>query len=120
MENLVILSLARNNISSLAGLEAVGGTLEQLWMSYNDLQQLKELAELPKLKILYITHNRIRSWDEVARIAAHGSLQEVSFRGNPLVEDLEEDEDYFAKMIPCLPNLRKLDGEPIVRIEGEV
>uniref|UniRef100_A0A1B0EZE1 Dynein axonemal light chain 1 n=1 Tax=Phlebotomus papatasi TaxID=29031 RepID=A0A1B0EZE1_PHLPP len=116
MQNLRILSLARNNISSLAGLEAVGETLEELWMSYNSLQQLTGLENLPKLRVFYITHNLIRNWEEVDRIASHQTLQELSFQGNPLVEDLEE-EEFYERMVKRLPNIKKLDGQPIVRLD---
>merc|ERR1711976_1132008 len=38
LKNLKILSLGRNNIKSLTGLEAVGDTLEELWISYNQIE----------------------------------------------------------------------------------
>ena len=50
LKNLTILSLGRNNIKSLTGLEAVGDTLQELWISYNlyrkieGNQRIKETA----------------------------------------------------------------------------
>lgn len=41
LKNLKILSLGRNNIRELNGIEAVGETLEQLWISYNQIEKLK-------------------------------------------------------------------------------
>ena len=35
LRNLEILSLARNQIKKISGLEEVGGTLKELWLSYN-------------------------------------------------------------------------------------
>ncbi|XP_059612180.1 dynein axonemal light chain 1-like [Phlebotomus argentipes] len=117
MKNLRILSLGRNNISSLAGLEVVAETLEELWMSYNSLQQLTGLELLVKLRVFHVANNLIRNWSEVDKIANHKNLEELVFAGNPLVEDIEEEEEYFEMMKKRLPNIKKLDGEPIVRLE---
>ncbi|GAB0091908.1 Leucine-rich repeat [Sergentomyia squamirostris] len=116
LKNLKILSLSRNNISSLDGVQAVGETLEELWMSYNNLTNLNGLESLTKLRVFYISHNRIRDWKDVDRIADRSSLNELVFAGNPLVEHLEE-EDYFKLIAQRLPNIKKLDGEPIVRLD---
>ena len=35
LKNLKVLSLARNNIKKITGLEEVGAFLEELWLSYN-------------------------------------------------------------------------------------
>ena len=50
-ENLKILSLGRNLIKNLTGLEAVSDTLEQLWISYNLIEKLKGITVLSKLKV---------------------------------------------------------------------
>ena len=60
LKNLVILNLARNNIKNLTGLDAVGDTLEQLWISYNAVEKLKGIQVVKKLKILQITNNKIK------------------------------------------------------------
>ena len=76
---LKILSLGRNLIKNLAGkfsiydyyviihvrifwsgLEAVGETLEQLWISYNKVDKLGPLAKMVKLKTLYMAHNNVK------------------------------------------------------------
>lgn len=50
-ESLKILSLGRNLIKNLTGLEAVSDTLEQLWISYNLIEKLKGITVLGKLKV---------------------------------------------------------------------
>ena len=40
LEALETLSLGRNCLKNLSGLEAVGGTLQQLWISYNQVDRL--------------------------------------------------------------------------------
>lgn len=41
LKNLKILSLARNVIKTFAGLEVLGDSLEQLWISYNFIDKIK-------------------------------------------------------------------------------
>ena len=60
LKNLVILDLARNNVKNLTGLDAVGDTLEQLWISYNAVEKLKGIQVAKKLKSLQITNNKIK------------------------------------------------------------
>jgi dynein light chain 1, axonemal len=43
MDNLRILSLGRNLIKKIENLDAVADTLEELWMSYNQLEKLVRL-----------------------------------------------------------------------------
>jgi dynein light chain 1 len=40
MESLQILSLGRNLIKKIEGLEPVADTLEELWLSYNQIDKL--------------------------------------------------------------------------------
>ena len=42
------------------GLEVVGDTLEQLWISYNKVDKLGPLAKMVKLKTLYMAHNNVK------------------------------------------------------------
>lgn len=41
LKNLKILSLSRNLIKTFSGLEPLGDTLEQLWISYNLIDKIK-------------------------------------------------------------------------------
>ncbi|CAG5080568.1 Oidioi.mRNA.OKI2018_I69.PAR.g9649.t1.cds [Oikopleura dioica] len=60
LKKLKILSLSRNNIKNLNGLDAVGDTLEQLWISNNNIEKLKGVHVLKKLKVLYISNNGVK------------------------------------------------------------
>lgn len=51
MTPLQVLSLGRNLLKSLQGIEAAADTLEQLWISYNQIDKLKPLRNLTKLKV---------------------------------------------------------------------
>ena len=48
------LSLARNNIKRISGLEEIAGTLKELWISYNNVEKLEGLSMCMKLTTLLI------------------------------------------------------------------
>jgi dynein light chain 1 len=62
---LKILSLGRNSIKKIEGLEAVADTLEELWLSYNQIERLNGIECCKKLKVLYASNNKIKGWDGV-------------------------------------------------------
>ena len=45
LRNLKILSLARNGIKTISKLDELAGSLEQLWLSYNDIEKLTGLEK---------------------------------------------------------------------------
>jgi len=67
------LSLARNNLSRIEGLEPVAGTLQQLWLSYNNIAKLDGLPPLPQLHVLYLNNNLVRDLKELETLP--GSLE---------------------------------------------
>ena len=67
---LEILSLARNLISRIEGLEPVAGTLQQLWLSYNNILSLSGLSVAVNLKVLYLANNVIRDYKELDNVPA--------------------------------------------------
>ena len=70
LNSLKILSLGRNNIKKLEGLDAVGDTLEELWISYNQIERLNGIECCKKLKIVYASNNKIKAWDGVDRLVS--------------------------------------------------
>ena len=69
LKMLKVLSLGRNNIKRIVGLDEIGQTLEQLWLSYNQIEKLEGLNPCIKLHTFYVGNNRIKNWDEVAKLA---------------------------------------------------
>ena len=86
-KNLVILSLGRNNIKRIQGLEEVSATLCELWISYNIIEKLEGLSSLAKLTTLFIGNNKIKSWDEVSKLAQLPELKFILLTGNPIYGD---------------------------------
>ena len=58
-KKLKCLTLGRNLIKNLHGIESAGDTLESLWISYNSIDRLKPIRSLQKLKVCY-TDNLIQ------------------------------------------------------------
>merc|ERR1712226_1318346 len=117
LKNLTILSLARNNIKNLNGLEAVGETLNELWISYNNIEKLKGVHVLKKLKVLYISNNMVKDWAEFNKLSDCADLEEIVFTGNPLQIAHDEAGDWVEKAAAAIPQLKKLDGAPVIRDE---
>jgi len=117
LKNLVILNLARNNIKNLTGLDAVGDTLEQLWISYNAVEKLKGIQVAKKLKILQITNNKIKDWGEFSKLGELPELVELGALNNPLHLKHKEEGDWVERVAKTCPVLKKLDGNPVLRDE---
>nr|XP_047133503.1 dynein axonemal light chain 1 isoform X2 [Hydra vulgaris] len=97
LKNLRILSLGRNGIKNLNGLEVVADSLEELWISYNSIEKLKGIGVLKNLK------------------GELPSLVDLLFVGNPLEEKHTSEGDWRDLAIAKLPKIKKLDGIPVVR-----
>ena len=54
LKYLTRLSLARNNIKRISGLEEVAGTLKELWLSYNMIDKLDGLSMCSVLTTFYV------------------------------------------------------------------
>jgi dynein light chain 1, axonemal len=102
---LQILSLGRNQIPRISGLEDVGDTLEQLWISYNNIDKLDGLVpHCVKLKILYITNNKISSWNEVDKLKDLPALTQIALTGNEIYDKFTKGEGriHTLKRLPAL------------------
>lgn len=51
-------------------LDDVADTLEELWLSYNQISSLDGLSNLRNLTTLYLANNNIRSWTELDKIVS--------------------------------------------------
>merc|ERR1712018_698331 len=119
LKNLKILSLGRNNIKSLTGLEAVSDTLEELWISYNLIEKLKGINVCKKLKVLYMSNNSVKDWAEFTKLGDLQCLAELLFVGNPLEEKHSAEGDWRDQVAVKLKKLKKLDGVPVIRDEED-
>jgi dynein light chain 1, axonemal len=81
MKRLRILSLGRNALKRIEKLEDVADTLEELWLSYNQITSLEGLAALANLTTLYLGNNNVKSWAELDRLQALPHLRDITFIG---------------------------------------
>ncbi|XP_061199523.1 dynein axonemal light chain 1 isoform X3 [Neopsephotus bourkii] len=118
LKNLRILSLGRNNIKNLNGLEAVRDTLEELWISYNFIEKLRGIHLMKKLKVLYMSNNLVKDWAEFVRLSELPLLEDLVFVGNPLQQKFSSDQNsWIEEATKRVPKLKKLDG--VLLIKGE-
>ncbi|KAJ3020370.1 Dynein light chain 1, axonemal [Thoreauomyces humboldtii] len=115
MPHLRILSLGRNSIKKIEGLDAVADTLEELWISYNSIERLNGIECCKKLKVIYASNNKIKDWAGLQPLASLPAIEEVLFYMNPLEEKCSADGVWVAEMTKRFPTLKKLDGKPIIR-----
>ncbi|EPZ32961.1 outer arm dynein light chain 1 [Rozella allomycis CSF55] len=113
--NLKILSLGRNNIKKLEGLDAVADTLEELWISYNQLERVNGIECCKKLQVFYASNNKIKAWDGIDRLKELPLLNDLLLVGNPLEEKCTGDGNWREEISKKFPTLKKLDGKPIIR-----
>ena len=115
-KNLRILSLSRNNIGRISGLEEVSATLEELWLSYNAISKLEGLSSLAKLVTLYLGNNKIAKWEEVAKLAQLPELKNILLVGNPIYGDKSVDnyKELNAHLVyKRIPQIENIDGKMV-------
>lgn len=110
MTELKVLSLGRNNIKKIEKLEDVAGSLQELWISYNQVASLDGLACLTNLTTLFCSNNLIKSFDELDKLKANDKLWDVLFIGNPMYDDVSSKEEARIEILRRLPNVKKIDG----------
>ena len=99
-------------------MEDNSSTLEQLWLSYNQIEKLDGLTGCRKLKIIYLSNNNIKQWDELLKLRELPALEELLLIGNPIYDSFSKD-DRRVEVIRRLPKLKKLDGKMITEQEME-
>jgi len=119
MDALTILSLGRNALKKIEGLNEVSDTLEQLWISYNQIASFAGIEKLVNLQVLYCSNNKIDKWPEVERLQALPKLREVNLVNTPLFVKQEAEGNWRIEVIKRLEKLKSLDGALIEDDERE-
>lgn len=117
LKKIEILSLGRNVIKRIAGLEEIGGTLRELWISYNAISTLDGLASCVKLTTLFISNNKIKDWAELDKLQANPELTNILLTGNPLYDGMTK-KQARPKVLEHLPKISTLDGELLTGDDG--
>ena len=118
LKNLSILSLGRNQIRKIYGLEEIGSSLKELWISYNMIESLNGLApHCVSLKVLYIAHNRIKDWNELDKLKELPELRNCVFLGNDIYDKHGNKEEARLQVLERLPSLEMIDN--VIVTEGD-
>jgi dynein light chain 1 len=112
LKSLRILSLGRNNIKRIMALEDVGATLEELWISYNQIEKLDGLQPCIKLSTLFMGNNKIKAFDEMAKVAQLPEIKVVLFVGNPCYGEKTKEEN-APNVVKRIPQIEMVDGKMI-------
>lgn len=90
LKSLEFLPLGRNK--KVSGLEEIGETLRELWISYNLLSIRNGLLSCKKLHTLFMLDNRIKSWGEITKLTQLLELKELLPVGNSIFDDYSKKE----------------------------
>lgn len=107
-----ILSLGRNLIKKITGLEEIGNTLRELWISYNQISTLDGLNCCTRLEVVYISNNKIKDMSEIKKLTLNPLLTNINLTNNPIYDGVVRSE-IRSSIIETLPQLSVLDGELI-------
>lgn len=113
------LSLGRNNIKKIEGLDNIAGNLKNLWLSYNQISTLNGLENCVHLEQLYLSNNKIASWDEISKLQGNSKLNDLLLVGNPVYNGQEKSAAQMEviERVPQLEgNVAKLDGVSVAII----
>jgi dynein light chain 1 len=119
LKNIEILSLGRNLIKRIQGLEEIGATLKELWLSYNQISSLDGLHPCVKLTTLYITNNKIKDWTEIRKLSTLPELGNVGLIGNPIYEGYTR-KSVRPQIIKNFPGVKVIDGEMVTEADTGV
>ena len=79
------------------------------------------MAPLQKLHTFYISNNKIKEWNEVAKCSQLADLRTVLFKGNPVYSDPEY-KNNWPMVVKKIPHVESIDGNMVnaaLRAEAE-
>merc|ERR1719198_1975936 len=110
MDSLLILSVGRNAIKKIEGVNDVADTLEQLWLSYNQIGSFAGIEKLINLHTFFASNNKIDKWAEVERLQSLPKLRELNLVNNPIYQKANDDGNWRVEVVKRLEKLKSLDG----------
>lgn len=108
LDNVKNLNLWGNDIDDVGILEEMPN-LEIVSLSVNKISTLKSFASCPKLREIYLRKNLIEDLAEVQYLVSLQQLTVLWLWDNPCADN----PNYRAQVISMLPNLVKLDNQPV-------
>ena len=103
-----VLHLARCELKEVQGIQAFE-QLEELYISYNDIDELFDIGFLEHLTVLDLEGNNIKSLDQLYYLKRCPSLTDVNLKYNPVANEVA----YYQKIQEMVPRIMSLDDEDI-------
>ena len=107
-KNVRILHLARCELKELQGIQAFL-QLEELYVSFNDIDELFDVGFLDHLQVLDLEGNNVNSVEQLYYLKRCPQLQEVNFKSNPV----QKEAAYYQRIKDNVQNLEVLDDEVV-------
>lgn len=114
-----ILAIGRNLLKKIDKIDKAAATLQQLWMSYNNVKSFSSLVACKRLRVLYAAHNLIDKLSEIDRLGQLPNLEDVVLIGNPLHIDLTKKGTYRNEITKRLKKLQVLDGVALTAMQDD-
>ncbi|EEH59605.1 flagellar outer arm dynein light chain 1 [Micromonas pusilla CCMP1545] len=115
-----VLLLGKNLIKKIENLDGVAATLEELWISYNNIEKLTNIDKLTNLRVLYMSNNKVADFKELEKLSSLANLSgafQLLLVGNPVYTASEDAQslgsEYRIEVLKRVPQLVKLDGVPV-------
>ena len=82
------------------------------------IEQLDGLSQCQKLRTLYISHNKIKKWEEVEKLSDNPRLEKVTLANNPVykvpeVIKFKSFENPKISVLSRIPWLKSLDNQAV-------
>jgi hypothetical protein len=104
LAKLRVLWLARSGLRLLEGIGAFS-TLTELYLAFNEVQDLSPLMEADRLQVLDLEANAVTDLAQIAYLSGCAELHALTLEGNPIAEGA----GYRAQVKQALPQLELLD-----------
>lgn len=110
LQNLRILSLQSNRLTSISGLEALANVLEELYLSHNGITSIEGLRMLRRLRVLDISNNKIENLEHINQ---NEDLQELWASYNQLSDfgNIEKECKSMKRLVTIY-----LEGNPLQKM----
>jgi len=106
--NVRVLWLNRCELKEVQGIQAFEH-LEELYMAYNDVDELFDIGFLEQLEVLDMEGNNLKSLDQLYYLRRCTHLKAVNLKCNPVQKEIS----YYSKLQENVPNLLELDEEAL-------
>ena len=111
--NIQILHIARCEIREVQGIQAFD-ELRELYISFNELDELFDISMLENLEVLDFEGNNISKKEELQYLFRLRKLTDINFKMNPIADS----EDYYDVIQKGCPNIEVLDDEDIISVDA--